>query len=150
MYNFIGLLYPNAPISTAGSWLSIIKFAVSNRLTDCATGQLLELIRIHCPPSKLPSSLHVLKNKFMGDTSIQLCSSCMTPLSDNMKMCSNESCHIKSLPLSYFSLLPFENRLQDIFTGKISSLSLAKITRLLIQKIGMLYSTHLLDKVSQD
>lgn len=61
-------LYSGAPLSQEESWLSVYQFAVHNRLTYHATEQLLDLIKIHCPPSNLcATSLHKLK-KQLGQT----------------------------------------------------------------------------------
>lgn len=43
-------LYTGAPLSKEASWISIYQFAVSNRLTDIATQQLIELIKCTAPP----------------------------------------------------------------------------------------------------
>ena len=42
-------LYPGATISKEASWLSIYHYAISNRLTDAAMKELIELIKVHIP-----------------------------------------------------------------------------------------------------
>ena len=54
-------LYPGAPISKEASWLSIYHNAISNRLTDDAMKELIELIKVHLPSSDVcPTSLYSL------------------------------------------------------------------------------------------
>ena len=53
--------------------MSIYQYALSNRLTDAALKQLLELIRIHCPPSSsCPPSLYMLKKKLGGQDDLKV------------------------------------------------------------------------------
>lgn len=113
------LLYPDAPLSKEASYLSVYQFAVSNNLTDHATEQLLDLIRIHCPPSNAcPPSLYKLKKQLGltdGVTNLQYCSCCM---SEVLKVCPKEMCRKKKSQLCYFSILPFQSHLHSIFTSK--------------------------------
>lgn len=106
------------------SWLSIYQFAISNRLTDSATKQLLELVRIHCPSSSsCPPSLYKLKKQLgcmcNSIKILNFCSICMEEVlnSSSSKQCPKRECRKKKSQLCYFSALPFEKHLQDIFTG---------------------------------
>ena len=113
-------LYAGAPLSKGASWLSIYQYAVSNRLTDTAIQQLLELIRVHCPPSNLcPPSLYKLKKQLgqmEGVVNLKYCSICMQEVSE-LKQCPKSICKRKKAQICYFSILPFENHLCDIFSG---------------------------------
>ena len=111
-------LYPGAPLSMEASWLSIHQFAISNHLTDSATKQLLDLIRIHCPQSSpYPPSLYNLRKKLGlndGVTNLHYCSNCMTKVS---KECPNRICRRTKSQLCHFSILPFQSHLHNIFTS---------------------------------
>lgn len=114
-------LYDGAPLSTRASWLSIYQFALSNRLTDTATQQLLELMQIHCPPSNsCPRTLYKLK-KQLGQTGIVqsfvYCSLCMSEITAGSTQCSRRECRRNNSQRCYFSVLPFEAHLRQIFEG---------------------------------
>ena len=112
-------LYPGASISCKESWTSIYKFSVSNKLTDSATQQLLNLIRSHCPePNSCPQTVYKLK-KQVGPTegiNTQYCSICMNSVPLDQKKCKN--CSNPNSQLCYFTLMPFQEHLQSIFSGK--------------------------------
>ena len=128
-FPFIGYdatpLYPGAPLSKEASWLSIYQYAVSNRLTDTAIQQLLELIKMHIPSSDhCPPSLYKLKKKLgrvNGITTLKFCSNCKKEVP---KSCPNSICKKKKAQISYFSVLPFENYLCDIFSGNMLTILL--------------------------
>lgn len=119
-------LYTGAPLSKEASWLSIYQYAVSNRLTDTATKQLLELMKVHCPPdNSCPTSLYKLKKKLghiSGLINLQYCSNCRQELPKSSKRCQKPECKRKKAQLCYFSILPFENHLGDILSGKWSQI----------------------------
>ena len=114
-------LYDGAPISQTASWLSIYQYAVSNRLTDHATMQLLDLIKIHCPsPSFCAPSLYKLKRKLGKVDGLEehtYCSECTAEIPNHLKNCPKRMCRRKKSRQCYFSILPFEKHLEDIFTG---------------------------------
>lgn len=114
-------LYDGAPLSQEASWISMYQFAVSNQLTYHATEQLLDLIKIHCPPSNLCApSLYKIKKQFrrIGDVlNYMYCSVCMDEVPIHHKQCSKSSCRHKRAKLCFFSLLPFEEHVKDIFSG---------------------------------
>lgn len=113
-------LYTGAPLSNEASWLSIYHYAVSNQLTDRATRQLLDLVRIHCPsPNSCPPSLYKLKKQYHVGfiESSQFCSGCMSEVPKDHKRCLKRECRMTKSQLCYFSVLPFEQHLQEIFTG---------------------------------
>ena len=111
-------LYSGAPISCRESWTTIYKFAVSNRLTDSATKDLLKLISNHCPDSsRCPQTLYKLK-KVVGSLeciSYQYCSVCMEEIPLREKKCGK--C-IEDSQICYYTILPFEEHLKEIFVGK--------------------------------
>lgn len=113
-------LYPGAPLSIKASWLSIYQYAASNRLTDHATQQLLDLMRIHCPePNSCPPSLHKLKKELGSNDdiiSLYYCSNCLKNITTS-GVCSGRGCKRMKSQVCYFSILPFEKRLHDIFSG---------------------------------
>ena len=113
-------LYPGAHITCQSSWSSIYKFAASNRLTDSGTQQLLDLIREHCPsPNECPRTLHQLK-KHLYDSSVSIkryCTVCLEELDASKKMCQNTACKSAGCQICYMAILPFEQRLKEIFTG---------------------------------
>ena len=82
-------LYPGAPISKEASWLSIYHYAISNWLTDVAMKELIELIKVHIPSSKLcPTSLHSLKKCFgnmNAVTTLHFCSNCQQEVEKNVQ-----------------------------------------------------------------
>ena len=109
-----GPLYPGAQISCRESWTSIYKYSVSNRLTDRATQQLLDLIASHCPtPNSCPMTVHKLGPT--GCIHSQFCSLCMSPVPLDKKDCAN--CNSRASQMCYYSLLPFEEHLQEIVCG---------------------------------
>ena len=110
-------LYPGASISCRDSWTSIYKFSISNRLTDTAMQQLLNLISSHCPvPNFCPKTVHKLK-KHMGSSECvhsQFCNNCNDLIPFDRKECEN----CTESTTCYFTLLPFEEHLKEIFTGR--------------------------------
>ena len=115
--NFAGLgmepLYPGAPITCQSSWSSIYKFAASNRLTDSGTQ--------HCPsPNSCPRTLHQLKKHLFEHSSVTVvryCTVCMEKLDASEKMCQRTACRSARCQVCYLAILPFEQRLREIFSG---------------------------------
>lgn len=114
-------LYPGAPISCNESWKTVYEFSVSNRLTDAATQDLLQLIGKHCPlPNHCIQSIHKLKkySTMEGEISNKhYCSICMKELLLSQGMCAEQNCRDQKSSVCYFTLLPFGHHLKDIFTG---------------------------------
>ena len=114
-------LYPGAPITCKSSWSSIYKFVSTNRLTDSCTQQLLDLIREHCPsPNSCPRTLYQLKKHLFDESSVSItqhCTVCLVQLNASEKMCQRSACKSAGGQICYFAILPFEQRLREIFTG---------------------------------
>ena len=113
-------LYPGAPLSKEASWLSIHHYAISNRLTDAAMKELIELIKVHIPSSDLcPTSLYSLKKCFgnmNAVTTLHFCSNCQQEVE---KKWPRNACKKKKVELCYFSILPFEYHLAKFFSGTV-------------------------------
>lgn len=112
-------LFFSAPISAKESWRSIYEFSISNQLTDSATQQLLDLIRNHCPtPNACLPTVYQLKKLFgrIQCMYFQYCSICMNEVKTDERKCSK--CSDKKGQLCYYAILPFEDHLKDIFSGK--------------------------------
>ena len=106
-------LYPGASISFRESVSSIYDFSVSNKLTESATQQLLNLISNHCPsPNLCPQTVYKLK-KEVG----QFCSECMEPVPLNENHCSSQQCIDKEATVCHYALLSFEEQLKELFSG---------------------------------
>ena len=114
-------LYPRAPISKEASVLACNYFAITNKLSDAATKQLLDLIRIYCcsdatqfaPCMYKLKKLHICSNDF---EMYRFCSQCMKKL-DDLQLCSENTCGIKKAQACYLAFLPFHKHLTNIFTG---------------------------------
>ena len=113
-------LYPGAPISCKESWTSIHEFQVANRLTDSAIQQLLKLINNHCPsPNSCPQTVYKLKKLFPEECAYsQYCSVCMELVPPNCKQCTNQQCARKHSKLCFYTILPFDEQLKEIFSGE--------------------------------
>ncbi len=112
-------LYPGATISCRESWSSIYKFSVTNRLSDSATQNLLKLISSHCPtPNLCPQTVYKLKKQVgpLDCIRSQYCSLCMNEVPPDEKKCG--SCKGQSSHVCYYVLMPFEEHLKEIFSGK--------------------------------
>ena len=119
-------LYSSAPISTHDSWHAIMKFVIENSLTYRSTEQLLELLNTHCPqPNNLPSSLFILKNRFYQEsqhiTKIFFCSNCNKEVPLQQK-CNERECRHKNVEVCQYFILDFEEDLQKMYEGKMSTL----------------------------
>ena len=119
-------LYSSAPISTHDSWHAIMKFAIENSLTYRSTEQLLELLNTHCPqPNNLPSSLFILKNRFYQEsqhiTKMFFCSNCNKEVPPQQQ-CSERECRHKNVEVCQYFILDFEEDLQKMYEGKMSTL----------------------------
>ena len=113
-------LYQGAPISVKASWLATNYFTVTNNLSDSTTEQLLDLIAIHCPKTNLfARSTFQLRNKLNCDESdiFMYCSRCMNKIVKSKK-CDNLVCNKEKAKVCYLAILPFEQHLCTIFTGK--------------------------------
>ena len=113
-------LYPGAPLSTRASMLAINQFAVNNRLSYRITAQLLELLKIHLPsPNALPNTLYKLQKIFTGvKCKVQhFCSVCLQEVPSESNTCPKRTCIKRHSQLCYFTVLPFEEHLQQMFTG---------------------------------
>ena len=113
------LLYDGAAINAKSSWLAILNYAVSNKLTYRAIEELISLVSVHCPdPNLCPPSLYKLKKYFQSmdkSTIIQYCSNCFGQLPDEMP-CPKASC-IKA-KACYLALFFIEERLKQLYNGK--------------------------------
>lgn len=117
-------MYSGAPISTEASFVSIRDFVVSNKLTDSATQQLLDLIQIHCPSDNTcPRTLHKLKHHHKKSRTLSedyhFCSACKQEIPPNNKKCTQKGC---DGCVCYFSILQFEEHLKTVFSGKDTSI----------------------------
>ena len=111
-------LYAGAPISCKESCAAINKFAVTNQLTESATQQLLHLISSHCPtPNSCPPTVYKLKKQIeqIGSLHHQYCSLCMELIPSQEQQCKN--CVGRGAQMCYYSIMPFEEQLKDIFSG---------------------------------
>ena len=60
-------LYQGANISICGAYCSIMKYAISSKLSYTAIGSLFMLLQLICPrPNHLPTSFYKLKKFFQG------------------------------------------------------------------------------------
>ncbi len=114
-------LFMNSPLTLEESIFSTYIFSVRNKLSYQATTQLLQLMQIHFPkPNEYPPSLHKLDKHFKTMKQLQFtkfCQSCMAKLPQEEKHCKRMACGKTSE--SNFALLPFENELADICSGKV-------------------------------
>lgn len=111
-------LYDNAPISVKESVYATYLYVIKNKLSYQATSQLLDLLQIHIPsPNKYPQSFHALRKCIEGSPTLKVthfCSNCFKEVPEQ-KSCSSPAC--RGFTPSHYALLPFEEQLQDIFTG---------------------------------
>lgn len=144
-------LYPGAPISKEASWLSIYTYAASNRLTDIAIIGLLDLIKIHVPSSELcPSSIYKLKRGLGNPNDFKTLYFCSNCKNEVPKQCPSSVCKKKGAKTCYFCILPFENYLRDIFSGKVFNIYLFNLlffcSFFAFQNTGTKFNTHLFVK----
>ena len=115
-------LYNGASLSMGTSSWAIMLFSISNKLTYSAMAELLELIELHCPaPNSCIKSLYNLKKQFSQRSECQkfhYCSRCMTKLDTKAEGCSQRACTAARSPIAYFTLLPLDKNLQDLYTGR--------------------------------
>ena len=115
-------LYSNAPVSVEESVYATYLYVVKNKLSYQATTQLLNLLQLHIPsPNLYPQSFHLLKKLVEESTKLKVkhyCSTCLDEVPQR-EQCSAASCSRSAL--SHFALLPFEEQLKDMFTGKCVS-----------------------------
>lgn len=111
-------VYKGAQICTEASWIAIRDFATTNKLTDTVTQQLLDLIQLHCPvENSCPKTLYKLKNHHQHSALSQnqcYCSVCKSEIPKGTKKCPKQGCDGHRC---YFSVLPFERRLKQIYSG---------------------------------
>ena len=116
-------LFEGAPLSMKASWLACEQFALSNHLSDAATQQLTELIRMHCPSDEhCAKSTYQLRNQLKFNLEVEskaFCSLCKEEINEVSKMCSKSKCKSKNSGVCYLAVLPFHSHLHTIFTGKI-------------------------------
>lgn len=95
----------------------LYNYSITNRLTDCATQRLLDLVARHCPtPNSCPETVHKLKKRLQPSADCihsKYGSLCMSPIND--KSCSK--CSSKTAQVCYYTILPFEDHLKDIIRG---------------------------------
>ena len=84
--------YPGVPISTPVHLLACNYFAITNKLSDSATKQLLTLIRIHCPDATQSKYKLKKQHNFSNDFEMyRFCFQCMKKL-DNVQLFSEKTC----------------------------------------------------------
>lgn len=115
-------LYDGSSLSRETSSWAIMEFAISNKLSYSATADLLKLIELHCPSeNSCIGSLYKLKKPFNRDSEckkFRYCSRCMTELDIKAKGCPQRPCKAARAPIAYFTLLPFDKNLQDLYAGR--------------------------------
>lgn len=122
------LLYDGSLLTVAASCVLIKKFALRHDLTKVAIGDLLQLIRMHCPkPNHCPTSVYRF-NKQLGDLEQPskkhyYCPHCLQELDGNeVEDCPNRLCE-KDLSAvdgkNMFIEIPVEHQLQTLLESKL-------------------------------
>ena len=123
-------LYEGSRLSVAASGVLVQKFAMRHKVTKEALGDLLQLLKIHCPTSNLCiSSVHRLK-KLFPDLEYKpvfhyFCSECLEEVTDveTCQQCTNPVCQHDLSQLnsvSSFIELPIDQQLKAILERELS------------------------------
>ena len=137
------LLYDSSSLTVPASCLLIKKFALRHNLTQVAVGDLLQLIRLHCPPpNHCPTSVYQF-NKVLGDLKQPsryhyYCADCLQQISGSeINKCPNTSCK-KDLSTAdakcMFMEIPVEDQLQTLLESKFTIMFMYIRTTLYICK----------------
>ena len=120
-------LFEGSNLTVQASSVLLLQYKLRHRLTEEAMGDLLRLIKMHCPSNnKCPASVFQLK-KFFPDINYtikphHLCSQCMQSVDAGSQTCPNESCN-KEMgspnALSSFIELPIESQLKVVLESKL-------------------------------
>ena len=91
------LLYKEASITTAASSVLMMKYAMKHKLSWEALADLLQIVKLHCPfPNNVPSTLFHFKKHFKDlqypTQHHYFCSTCLSEVSENAKVCGNREC----------------------------------------------------------
>jgi len=90
------LLYEGADLTVGASSVLLLQFKMRHNLTQEALGDLVELVKLHCPsPNKCFQSLYLFKKQF-SDHKLPVmlhyfCSSCLQTTEDDNQNCQNPS-----------------------------------------------------------
>lgn len=92
------LLYEGADLTVGASSVLLLQFKMKHKLTQEALGDLLELLKLHCPfPNKCFQSLYLFKKQFcdlkLPVTLHYFCSSCLQTTEDDNQKYQNPSCN---------------------------------------------------------
>ncbi len=113
-------LFKNAPLTLEESIFSTYVYSIRNKLSYQATSQLLQLMQLHFPkPNQYPLSLHTFKKHFSTMETLEItkfCLSCMEKIPQDASQCIGNRC--AKAGESHFTLLPFENQVADVCSGK--------------------------------
>ena len=113
------LLYKEASLSTAASNVLMMKYAVKHQLSWEALADLLQLVKLHCPfPNSVPSTLYYFKKHFKDleypTKHHYFCSTCLSEVSEDAKVCRNRCSLNKSVSVSSFIEVPVDLQLKSI------------------------------------
>lgn len=120
-------LYEGSSLTLASSSVLIIKYKMRHNLTQEALGDLLQLIKLHCPsPNRCPSSVYQFKKGFPDlnypITMHYFCSRCLHAIDDvTVKVCTNTSCNCDFSArdsLSSFIEVSLDSQLTVILEGE--------------------------------
>lgn len=95
--NSSALLYDRSQLTVSASSVLVLQFKMKHKLTQEALGDLLELLKLHCPsPNKCFQSVYLFTKQFhelkLPVTFHYFCSSCLRIVKDNDRNCQNTSC----------------------------------------------------------
>jgi hypothetical protein len=113
-------LYDNSTTTTCGAFFSIMHFAIKNKLSYTAIGDLLSLLNLLCPkPNNIPSSFFKFKKFFQqfssSYTRTNYCVDCEAELEGDS--CVNEDC-TGTGGLGHLIQIPIKKSLQAIISSK--------------------------------
>uniref|UniRef100_A0A6V7IHC1 Transposase domain-containing protein n=1 Tax=Bracon brevicornis TaxID=1563983 RepID=A0A6V7IHC1_9HYME len=111
-------LYPNSPISVGESIMMILQFYLRHKISNSALGDLLELIKLHCPgPNQCIKSLYFFR-KWLQSYNVELqlkkhyyCKACSHLIEDLMEQCPQ----CEGSDITYFITIPVESQLKEFF-----------------------------------
>lgn len=120
------LLYEGSQLTVSASSILIMQYKTKHNLTNEAVGDLLQLLKLHCPtPNKCYRSLYLFKKQFLKmklpSVFHYFCTSCSWTLRPNTSCCPNQSCArdlTQSGAISSFIELSIETQLQKILQRK--------------------------------
>ena len=127
--NVSSRLYEGSALSVCASNVLIMKYKLKHNLTQDALGDLLSLLRIHCPsPNECPPSVYKFRKHFgqlkYPINSHHFCSSCLWSIDDlsQVQSCPNPYCSkdvmFRKKAVSSFIEVPIEPQLKTFFERK--------------------------------